>query len=410
MEKDIDIHNYEKKFESALRKMQTSNISKRNKKLIEKFYNFCFANGIGKPRVVKYLGTLRQLAEWLKKDFDKVKQADIERVVTSIQQREDYTEWTKTDYNITLKKFYKWVNHGEYPKMVKWLKTCPNRSKTKLPGQDGLLTEDDIKKLIEAADHPRNKALISLLYESGCRIGEIASLRINNIAFDEKGAILTVFGKTGSRRIRVVSSVSYLLTLINNHPFKDDNKSPLWINIGAINNRKHMKYGTIRSVLQDIFKKAGVKKKFNPHLFRHSRATFLANFLTEAQLKVYFGWVQGSRVAGTYVHLSGRDTDQKILEINGMAKENEKKLDELKPKICPRCNTLNSYSSNYCSKCASILDIETAMKEQEEMVNKDKRLTNTNDIMSALIKDSEVQSVLLKKIHELNLGKKLKEL
>ena len=62
-------------------------------------------------------------------------------------------------------------------------------SKVKLPGQDGLLTEDDIKKLVEATDHPRNKALISLLYESGCRVGEIASLQINNVAFDEKGAV-----------------------------------------------------------------------------------------------------------------------------------------------------------------------------------------------------------------------------
>jgi ribosomal protein L40E len=251
---------------------------------------------------------------------------------------------------------------------------------------------------------------VSLLYESGCRIGEIASLKINNIAFDKKGAVLTVFGKTGSRRIRIVSSVPYLLTWLNNHPLKNDDKAPLWVNVGAINNRKHMKYGTIRTALEKIFKKAKIRKKFNPHIFRHSRATFLANFLTEAQLKVYFGWVQGSDIAGTYVHLSGRDTDQKILEINGMAKEVEKKKDELKPRICPRCEAFNSHNSKYCSKCASILDIETAMKEQEKMVKQEKRLATTNDIMNVLIKDSEVQKVLLRKIHELELGNKLKEL
>jgi integrase len=31
-----------------------------------------------------------------------------------------------------------------------------------------------------AAENPRDKALISVLYESGCRIGEILSLKIRN--------------------------------------------------------------------------------------------------------------------------------------------------------------------------------------------------------------------------------------
>ena len=179
MKKGIDIYNYERMFEATVRTMRSSKITELNKKLIEKFYNFCYANGIGKPRIIKYVRTLRQLAEWLKKDFDKATKQDIEKVVTAIQQRDDYSEWTKKDFNVALKKFYKWLKGNEdYPPEVKWLKTRPNMSKVKLPGQDGLLTEDDIKKLVEATDHPRNKALISLLYESGCRVGEIASLQI----------------------------------------------------------------------------------------------------------------------------------------------------------------------------------------------------------------------------------------
>lgn len=411
MEKGIDIHNYDRLLVSTLRRMKESNISEKNKKIIEKFGDFCFASGIGKARVVKYTQTLKQLALWLKKDFERATKQDIEKVVISIQQRSDYSEWTKKDFNVTLKKFYKWLKgKDEFPPEVKWISIRVNRSKVKLPGQDGLLTEDDIKKLIESTDHPRNKALISLLYESGCRVGEIASLQVNNIAFDEKGAVLTVLGKTGARRIRIVSSVPHLLTWINSHPMKDNPKSPLWTNIGAVNNRKHMQYGTIRTFLEKLFKRAGIKKRFNPHLFRHSRATFLANFLTEAQLKVYFGWVQGSDIAGTYVHLSGRDTDHKILEINGMAEENKKKEQEFKPKICPRCNSLNAYNSNYCSKCASILDTETAMKEQEKMIQEDNRFKFKEQIMNEAAKDQKIMEKLLDIVYQLKMGGKLKEL
>jgi hypothetical protein len=50
------------------------------------------------------------------------------------------------------------------------------------------------------------------------------------------------------------------------------------------------------------------------------------------------------------------------------------------------------------------------MREQDELAKKEKRLTTTDDIMSVLIKDSEVQKILLKKIHELKLGDKLSNL
>lgn len=62
-----------------------------------------------------------------------------------------------------------------------------------------------------------------------------------------------------------------------------------------------------------LFKKAArktkIRKRCNPHIFRHSRATLLAQHLTEAQLKQVFGWTQSSKMASVYVHLSGRDND-----------------------------------------------------------------------------------------------------
>lgn len=40
----------------------------------------------------------------------------------------------------------------------------------------------------------------------------------------------------------------------------------------------------LKQRLRRIAKRAGIKKKVNPHSFRHARATFLANLLTEAQM------------------------------------------------------------------------------------------------------------------------------
>ena len=109
MEKTIDIHNYDKQLVSTLERMKSSKISDNNKAIIEKFGNNCFATGIGKPRVIKYVQTLKTLALWLKKDLEKATKEDIEKIVTSIQQNSEYSEWTKKDFKVTLKKFYKWL-------------------------------------------------------------------------------------------------------------------------------------------------------------------------------------------------------------------------------------------------------------------------------------------------------------
>ncbi len=61
------------------------------------------------------------------------------------------------------------------------------------------LTEAQVKKLIRAASHPRDRALVEMLYATGCRIGEIRLARVEDIDF--KGRRFRVRGK---RKERVV--------------------------------------------------------------------------------------------------------------------------------------------------------------------------------------------------------------
>lgn len=58
--------------------------------------------------------------------------------------------------------------------------------------------------MINTAKHPRDKALIAILYDSGARVGEIAGLLVKHVSFDQLGAVIMVKGKTGMRRVRLV--------------------------------------------------------------------------------------------------------------------------------------------------------------------------------------------------------------
>ena len=391
MRNRIEVHNYQRRLEGVLKRIDESSIGKEDKTLILDFMNDCFSRSLSKARVVKYLDTLERIAKLLGKPFQKTSKEDIALLVREIEEK-DYTDWTKHDYKLILRVFYRWLRKTEeFPEEVKWIKLKVGKGHL-LPEE--ILTEEEIKKLAECATNIRDKAFILILYESGCRIGEILSLRIRNVQFDNYGAILLVSGKTGDRRVRVIASAPKLASWIENHPFKKDIDAPLWINL-SINNRNGVfSYGACKAMLKDVAEKAGVRKRIYPHLFRHSRATFLANFLTEAQLKQHFGWVQASEMASTYVHLSGRDVDSALLKLQGVEVENKSKETALKIVLCPRCNEKNSPTSKFCMRCGSPMDLKIALKVDEMRTKADK-------LMSILIQDPDVLEKLLDKIEKM---------
>lgn len=406
-----DIHRYQTRLKGALKGLDNEKISEQNKNIILRFTQHQSVTGIGVPRRLKYLDKLRQFSRFVSKDLDQVTKEDIQEYVGMINNRDDMTKSTKIDFSIILKRFYKWLfgNDEEYPDMVKFLKTNLPLKDKPLPSQAELITPEEVDMLIDVADHPRNKAFVSLLYESGCRVGEIANLKIGNILLDQYGCVISVNGKTGHRRIRVVNSATHLTHWLEVHPFKHERNQPLWTSNGAVNYQKQINYSTVRMMLKKLFQKAKINKKCNPHIFRHARATYLANYMTEAQMKAYFGWVQHSDMASIYVHISGRDTDNAILKMHGLTKKDDED-NRPQPKKCPKCSMVNSHTSNYCTRCSGILDTETAIRHQDELSGKDQQHQKVGNIMELLMEDPDFKQLMFKKLTELKLDKLLNKI
>lgn len=337
------------------------------------------------------MGSLKIIArDYTSCDFDKMDKKAIEEIVLKIDSREDYSVWTKQSYRAIIKKFFKWLHQGEsytiheYPKLVSWIRTnVKKKNKPKVQASD-LLTEEEVKRLIDAAEHPRDKAFVSMLYELGARIGEIGGLRIKDITKDKYSYIIDLSGKTGHRTPRVVISDPHITTWLNTHPCRNNPNSPLWIQLGKRNKQKPMIYGTFRKLVLRLKNRAKIKKRLYHHLFRHTRVTHLLlnKEINEAQAKVYFGWVPDSRMLSEYSHLVASDVNKTILQIHGI-KTKESKESVLRPKQCPRCKKINSKGALFCQNCGSIMDIKTAIKLDEER-------TSSDDVMTELVKDSKV--------------------
>jgi integrase len=276
------------------------------------------------------------------------------------------------------------MNGGEDPEITKWIKPRTGEKK-KLPEE--LLTESDIKRMILAAEHLRDKALVAVLYDSGARISEIGNLRLKHVVFDKYGAVLTVDGKTGMRRVRVIFSAPYLASWIDMHPGKKNPESFLWINVGQRNRGAHMRYPGFCVLIKRIAKNAGIEKRVYNHLFRHSRSTELSQHLTEAQMEEHLGWIHGSKMPRTYIHMSGRQMDDAILKIHGIVKKEDLKP-ELTSVTCSRCEHVNGPTSDFCCKCGMTLTIQAATDVEK------KRSNIAMALMELVEKDPEVAKVL----------------
>jgi len=387
-----DIYHSKRRLKNSLRNLEKSDISDNNKKAILDFRSECSAQGIGLLRVGKYVYMLRRIAEMLGKDFADADINDMKRLVADIEQS-NYADWTKHDFKVGIKKFYKWFRGEKNPPETEWIKTTMKNHKRKLP--EDLLTEDDVIKLIQAAEHPRDRAFVSIIYESGCRVGELMGLRLKHIQFDKYGAMIIVNGKTGSRRVRLIAAVPYITRWINKHPKKEDPNEYVWLTRDYRN--VLLGYGRVKEMLRGLAKKAGIKKKVNPHNFRHSRATYLANHLTEAQLKEMFGWTQGSDMASIYIHLSGRDVDNAILKVYNIDNHEDDGVEsKLKPKDCSRCNEINPATNRFCSKCGMVLDNETMIR----IVERDMKRKEADEILDELMQDEDFREILFSKIKD----------
>lgn len=228
---------------------------------------------------------------------------------------------------------------------------------TKTPAE--MITEDDLKTLINTCRTDRDRALIMTLYESGARPSEILNLRWNRIKRDEHGMMLSVHDYKNNRErfSRLVMATPYLQVLLDSNsqlensnwfvfPYRRGNKfKPL------------TPYG-LRYLLKRLAKKAGLDKNIYPYLLRHSRVSALVTEgFPESALKLMCWGSLRSNQLSNYAHLQDeRVVDQAIQNHYGMKNPSkEQKKNYISSLQCGVCQSINKLGSQYCATCGTPL-------------------------------------------------------
>ena len=288
-------NNYQlKRLQADLKRLESSDkITQQHKEKIFKFLDLVNAQGRSPATKRNIVWALMTIGEILGKPFEDATYDDIVRVVGAIENKYQ-SKKSKKALKAEIRRFYKWLRQSaEYPPEVSWIKLDSKlETETNVKPED-LLSDEEIDALAKASLNPRDVALVYMLRESGCRVGELLNLRIKHIKFDNKGIILHVpEGKSGRRRVRLCGKhTKELLSWLDKHPYKNNPEAFVWISFSGNSKNRQLTYCGVEILLKRLGVKAGLGKwvggdgrkimgeyvgrPVNPHNFRHNRGNEL---------------------------------------------------------------------------------------------------------------------------------------
>ncbi len=183
------------------------------------------------------------------------------------------------------------------------------RAPSKLPRY---LTEEQTNRLLAAATNLRDRAVLEFLYGTGCRVGELVQVRVEDVNFTERTVLL--HGKGSKDRIVPIGRKA--LTALKKYLGSRTTGFLLRERIrgdGQLINR------TVGLIVSRMAVKAGLGH-LNPHALRHTYATHLLNRGVNIR---YIQELLGHASLSTtqvYTHLDMRALQKAIVQCHPRAK------------------------------------------------------------------------------------------
>lgn len=387
------IYNVKGNIESVKKRIKNSTLPENVKDKIFEFVDMLKeGSGIKEHRQFFYYERLIILAELLREKILNPSKQDVIKAISELRDRitirhTAYSPSTISDFKKVLKKFVKYANDGELPKF--WNDIHAEKIGSRYNRPEQMITYDELQSLLSACKNQRDKALISVLWDSGIRASELLQLKVKDFQKSSDGlyAVLNIQKGSKNYKQRTVVLTGDSVVLVPQYieflkgylkdKFSDDGF--LFIGIGKENPGENLTYDDLRSLVQKIAKRSGIQKPITPHLFRHSAATRMAVDVPIQVFTKQMGW-SSNKMADNYTHLDSKGQIMAILKAQGIPindEELKKPLSKVNRK-CPRCHVVNTGSARFCNNCGSPMKPEDFLKIEEQRIKVMDTLKETN--------------------------------
>ncbi|WP_199565801.1 tyrosine-type recombinase/integrase [Spongiactinospora rosea] len=144
------------------------------------------------------------------------------------------------------------------------------------------LTDSEVQRILDSCAHLRDRLLMSMMFETGCRVGQALGLRHEDVNTDQRTITLRprdnnvnrARGK--SRDPKQIPVRQTLLELYTDYLFTEYGELDcdyVFVSLWDGNGATPMSYWAVMSLVKRLRRRAGID--FHPHQFRHTHATAL---------------------------------------------------------------------------------------------------------------------------------------
>lgn len=212
-----------------------------------------------------YALRLRQFFETVKKPIEQITANDIRFYLYYIQDTTKCSDITLDCTRSIIATFFKWANAEGYISSNPCISIRPIKCVKK---ERTHLSEVEIETIRNSCKTLRDKAIIEVLYSTGCRVSELINIKISDLDFSKKE--VTLFGKGSKFRKSYINTRAELA--INEYlKSRTDNSENLFVSLRAPHDK--IKKATVEKVVAELGINAGLTRKIFPHLIRHTTAT-----------------------------------------------------------------------------------------------------------------------------------------
>jgi integrase len=278
-------------------------------------------------------------------------------------------EHTNQDYRTAIRSFGRYrLKRDEPPESLAWIPTTTSNDFDPVPSErDLLLWEDDVVPMIESCHNPRDRALIAVQFEAGCRSGELFDLKIGDVFDGEFTTSLHVDGKRGERSIALITTLPYLQDWLTDDRCPDEDDAYLW---SKLNGTGRPSYKTWLTYFKDAAERAGVTKPATPTNFRKSNTRWLVlQGYNQPRIEDRQGRKRGSDHTRRYMARFGEESQERsYARLHGLDVDPEAGETDVTPIECPRCQRETPHDKDQCMWCNFALSeeaVEEAQTRQE---------------------------------------------
>lgn len=139
-----------------------------------------------------------------------------------------------------------------------------------------VLTRAEIQALEDAAAHERDKVLIRLMADTGCRIGEVCNIKVEDVFAEDRRHYVRLNGKTGQRVAPVTPRLYGRLRALATYR-RDTETDHLFVALQRRpgGRREALTVTGVYQAVKEAAARAELGKRVYPHILRHSAITHL---------------------------------------------------------------------------------------------------------------------------------------